>query len=119
MSDHSPDKQTIEVSIYDRGYRVACEPHEQDALRQAVKFVDTRMRELGKKSQTTTPERIAVMAALNITHEFLSFRASHAESFDMTAAKRRIEDMEARLDALLADSKDPQTKKQEGLFEAV
>jgi cell division protein ZapA len=106
---------SIDVSICGREYRVACEPSEREALQSAVSFVDLRMQEIAGKSKTATPERIAVMAALNIAHEFLSFRESHAEGFDMASAKRRIDGMEARLDALLAGSVEPQHR----LLEAV
>lgn len=106
---------SIDVSICGRDYRVACEPGEREALQLAVSFVDQRMQEIAGKSKTATPERIAVMAALNIAHEFLSFRESSAEVFDIAAAKRRIDGMEARLDALLAGSVEPKPKH----FEAV
>ena len=51
-------------------------------------------------------ERIAVMAALNIAHELLSMRLG--EGFDVGEARRRIVDIEAKLEAALA--------KQEKLF---
>jgi cell division protein ZapA len=108
-------ENSIDVCICGREYRVACEPNEREALEEAVAFVDGRMQEIADKIKTATPERVAVMAALNIAHEFLSFRASDAEGFDMASAKRRIDRMEARLDALLAGPTEAQHK----LFEAV
>ena len=92
----------LDVNILGREYRVACGPDERDALQHAVGYVDGRMRDIAGSAKNPSPERVAVMAALNIAHEFLSHRASHAEGFDTVAAKRRIDAMEARLDALLA-----------------
>jgi cell division protein ZapA len=46
-------------------------------------------------------ERIAVMAALNITHELLSSR-SNASGFDIEGLRRRMAAMEATLDQALA-----------------
>ena len=106
---------TIDVSIFGHEYRVKCEPGEREALEATVAFVNQRMQEIAEKSKAATPERVAVMAALNIAHEFLSYRESHREGFDMAAAKRRIAAMEARLDALLASVEEPQKK----LFELV
>jgi cell division protein ZapA len=46
-------------------------------------------------------ERIAIMAALNITHEYL--RAKAASGFDMAEFRRRIGRMEAAIDATMAE----------------
>lgn len=99
----STDNHFLDVTIHGREYRVACPPGEREALEAAVGFVDGRMSEVASKIKSGTPERVAVMAALNIAHEFLSYRESHQEGFDTAAAKRRIAGMEARLDSLLAE----------------
>ena len=100
----SAEDNFLDVTIHGREYRVACPPGEREALEAAVGFVDERMHDIAGKTKNSTSERIAVMAALNIAHEFLSYRASHQEGFDTAHAKRRIAGMEARLDALLAGS---------------
>jgi len=101
----SSESKFLDVNIYDREYRVACAPGERAALETAVGFVDQRMSEIAGKTKNATAERVAVMAALNIAHEFLSYRDSHQEGFDTASAKRRIDGMEARLDALLIGAK--------------
>lgn len=98
----STEENFLDVTILGREYRVACPPGEREALEAAVGFVDGRMSDIAGKSKSATPERVAVMAALNIAHEFLSYRESHQEGFDTAMAKRRILGMEARLDTLLA-----------------
>lgn len=98
----SAEDNFLDVNLLDREYRVACPPGERAALEAAVDFLGERMNELAAKTKNSTPERVAVMAALNIAHEFLSYRASHQEGFDSALAKRRIGGMEAQLDALLA-----------------
>ncbi len=95
----------LDVKILGREYRVACPPGEQEALQAAVHMVDSKMQEIAHKTKNTVPERVAVMAALNIAHERLSATNGAAGAgeiaFDRPAAKRRIEAMDARLDALL------------------
>ena len=98
----SAEEKFLDVNILGREYRVACPPGEREALEAAVGFVDERMSDIAAKSKTATPERVAVMAALNIAHELLSFRQGNQEVFDTASAKRRISDMEARLDDFLA-----------------
>ena len=98
--------KTIEVNILGRSYRVACEDGERDALMQAVSYLDAKMGEIKKAGKVAGTERIAVMAALNVAHELLSMRLG--EGFDVGAARRRIDGIEAMLEAALA--------KQEKLF---
>ena len=92
------DANFLDVRLQDREYRVACPPEEQAALLTAVNYVDGKMRGLASKAKAHNPERIAVMAALNIAHELLSGKE---EGFDSAEAKRRISLMEAQLDDLL------------------
>ena len=97
----------LDVKIMGREYRVACAPEERDALLAAVDLVDGKMREIAQRTKNTIAEKVAVMAALNIAHERLATPAgvaqnTVAETVDTSDAKRRIADMGARLDAVLA-----------------
>ncbi len=101
----------LDITLLGKEYRVACPPEERDALQNAVAYVDNRMREIAEKTHSNIAERIAVMAALNIAHEFLAQERAPAVSpsesraaggVDIDAAKGRIADMEAQLDAVLA-----------------
>lgn len=62
---------TVEVKILDKEYLVACPEEEQEALIQAARHLDRKMREIRNSGKVFGTERIAVMAALNITHELL------------------------------------------------
>ena len=61
---------TLDVSLLGRDYKVACKPDEQAELKDAVAFLERRMREIRESSKTSSVERVAVMAALNLAHEF-------------------------------------------------
>jgi cell division protein ZapA len=98
--------KTIEISILGRNYRIACEDGEREALMEAVAYLDGKMGDIKKTGKVNGTDRIAVMAALNIAHEFLSTQLGGG--FDIGQAKRRISLIEAKLDEALA--------KQEKLF---
>ena len=98
--------KSIEVTVLGRSYTVACNDAEREALLQAVAYLDGKMAEIKKAGKVAGTERIAVTAALNIAHELLSMRLG--EGFDVGEARRRIVDIEAKLEAALA--------KQEKLF---
>ena len=94
------DENSIEVTLLGRNYRVTCGPGEREALMQAVAYLDGKMGEIKKNSKVAGTERIAVMAALNIAHELLSVKVGGG--LDIGQVKRRISDIEAKLDAALA-----------------
>lgn len=98
--------KTVEVSLLGRTYRVACADGEREALMQAVAYLDGKMNEIRTAGKVMGAERIAVMAALNVAHELLSMKLG--SGFDVGHAKRRITEIEARLDEAIA--------KQEKLF---
>ena len=92
--------KTIEISILGRNYRIACEENERAGLMEAVSYLDGKMAAIKKTGKVTGTDRIAVMAALNIAHEFLSVKVGNG--FDIGQAKRRISLIEAKLDEVLA-----------------
>jgi cell division protein ZapA len=92
--------KTIEISILGRNYKIACEDGEREALLEAVAYLDGKMGEIKKAGKVSGTDRIAVMAALNIAHEFLSTKLG--SGFDIGQARRRISVIEAKLDEVLA-----------------
>lgn len=67
----SKQSTTVEVKILDKEYLVACPAEEQEALIRAARHLDSKMREIRTGGKVFGTERIAVMAALNMTHELL------------------------------------------------
>lgn len=72
------NSNTVFVKILDKEYQVACPPEERAALMLAAEQLDQRMREIRKGGSVIGLERIAVMAALNLSHEVL--QAKHEAS---------------------------------------
>jgi cell division protein ZapA len=100
----------LDITLLGKEYRVACPPEERDGLLAAVAFVDAKMHDIAEKTKSNIAERIAVMAALNIAHEHLSQKNETSASdtkiepgsgLDFGAVRRRISDMEAKLEAVL------------------
>lgn len=92
--------KTIDISLLGRSYKIACEEGERAALLEAVAFLDAKMGEIKKAGKVSGAERIAVMAALNIAHELLTMKLGNG--FDIGQAKRRISQIEAKLDSAIA-----------------
>lgn len=84
---------TLEVKILDKEYLVACPEEEQDALMRAARHLDRKMREIRASGKVFGLERIAVMAALNITHELLEQDSmSDATSALLRAMDHKLDD---------------------------
>jgi len=92
---------TMDVEIMGREFRVVCPVEEREELLQAVAYLNKRMREIRDSGKVVGSERIAIMAALNITHELLTAR--NRAGFDMEEFRRRIGCMQAALDAVMPE----------------
>jgi len=81
----------ITVTILDKEYIVGCTENEREALFASVEFLNNKMQEQRDSGKVIGAERIAVMAALNVTHEYLEYRR-HNESMssDIGAGIDRI-----------------------------
>lgn len=93
----------LDVTIMGREFRVACAPEEQEKLLAAVDYLDNKMREIRDAGKVIGVERIAIMAALNITNEFLSTRIG---GFDVGDFKRRMNSLQRQIDEAMADQSD-------------
>jgi cell division protein ZapA len=93
--------KTLEIKLLDRELRVACPEDERGELLDAVAFLDKRMREIRDAGKIASVERIALMAALNITHELLGMKVGRG--VDLSDFKRRMDSMQAAIDQALAE----------------
>jgi cell division protein ZapA len=61
--------QPVSLLIMGKEYRIACDLEEQDDLIHSAHQLDVQMRKMRDSGKVTGPDRIAVMAALNLAHE--------------------------------------------------
>ena len=97
----SADPKGLQITLMGRQYRVACAPDEQEGLLKAVDYLDRKMQEVRDNGKVIGHERIAIMAALNITHEFLTTKVGGA--FDIAEIRRRMASMETVLERALSE----------------
>lgn len=71
MSLPKATSDTVEIRIMDKDYLVACPSETRHELLDAARHLDSKMRDIRNAGKVFGSERIAVMAALNITHEML------------------------------------------------
>lgn len=83
------DPKPVSVCILDKEYIVACREEERESLLNAVDYLKKRLKEVRETGKVVGSERVAVMAALNIAHEYLEYK-HYAQGID--ASIRRMQD---------------------------
>ena len=102
MSDKT-DPKTIAVTILDKEYLVACPEEERHDLIRSADYLDRKMREIRDAGKIIGSDRIAVMAALNISHELLT-QNNQSGKIDGSIGQR-IKGLEAKIEDALYRSR--------------
>ena len=89
------DINTLKVKILEKDYLVSCPDDKKNALTTAAGHLDSKMRDIRSSGKVLGTERIAVMAALNITYELLE--SSKGFSSDQST----LSSLEERMDQVL------------------
>lgn len=93
----------VAVEILGGEYRFACQPAERDELLDAGRYLDEKMREVrDRSSKLLSMEAVAVMTAMNISHELLRQQRQLAETD--AAVNHHAQDMVQKIDAVLRKS---------------
>jgi len=65
-------KTVLDVNILGKEYKIGCLPELQNSLQKSAQYLDHKMREVRDLHQVVGLDKIAVLAALHITHELLT-----------------------------------------------
>ena len=91
--------QTVTVQILDKEYHIACPASESINLERAAEYLDKKMREIRRSGKVIGAERIAVMAALNITHELHTKQSDTASSGNAEQVQQLFARVQKSLDS--------------------
>lgn len=91
----------VMVKILDKEIRVACTEGEQDALIASAKMLNDRMQQVRDSGKVIGPDRIAIMAALNLTHELLQQQDSANQQSNQIS--QRVKQMQDKIENRLQD----------------
>lgn len=96
------DVKPVSVEILDKEYHVSSPDDQIPQLKQAALELDKRMREIKSNGKIIGTERIAVMAALNMSYELL--QAGITDSTESPKIAERIQKLQKDIDLVLASS---------------
>jgi len=91
--------KTVDVTIMGRVFTVACTDEERDGLMDAVSYLNKKMQDIRDAGKVVGVERIAIMTALNLSHELLNAKSG---DIDIGDYKRRISLMQNQIDEAIA-----------------
>jgi cell division protein ZapA len=89
----------VTVRILDKEYHVACPAHERSDLMDSAAYLNSKMREIRDTGKVVGADRIAVIAALNITNELVKLRSREQQL--ETDVGPRIRGLRQRVEAAL------------------
>jgi len=96
----SSEATRVSIRILEKEYHVACPPEERHALLDSAELLNRRMREIRDSGKVVGLDRIAVMAALNITNELL--RAKGRDENLEHEVTDRLRDLRERVESALS-----------------
>ena len=107
------DAKGVTINVMGREFRVAAPGGEERQLVASVEFLNKKMREIRDTGKVVGNERIAIMAALNIAHEFLQLQAEGAgggkgaksapSDADTELVRRKMDEFDGIIEKALAD----------------
>lgn len=86
----SEDLARVTVRLLDKEYQVACPENERKALLESAEMLNRKMQEIRESGKVVGIDRIAVMAALNLSHEMLQGRSASAEADEQLLGRLRV-----------------------------
>ena len=88
--------EPLTIKIMGKEYRIGCTEEEKENLRASADLLNEKLNEIKDQGSVIGSERIAIMAALNMSHDILHSQAITDENGDlnerMDALSERISD---------------------------
>jgi len=92
--------EPLTIKIMEKEYRIACPEEEKDNLRASADLLNDKLGEIKQQGSVIGTERIAIMAALNLSHEILHSQSLVTEHGDLN---QRIDELSERISDSMRD----------------
>ena len=89
----------VDVKILGRDFQIACPDNEEESLVKSIEYLSHKIEEIQKQGNIVGVDKTIIMAALNITHEFLNQNSS--SDAHLLSYKNKITDFNKVLDQIL------------------
>ncbi len=92
--------EPLTVKIMEKEYRIACPEDEKNNLKASAELLNEKLNEIKQAGSVIGSERIAIMAALNMSHEILHSQSLVTEHSDLN---QRIDELSERISTSMRD----------------
>ena len=93
------EANSISVKIMGQEYKVKCPPEKIAELQESAVHIDKIMQEIRDNSNVIGLDRVAVIAALNVTHEMLILKKQKNAYIELLS--KRIQDLQQKIESAL------------------
>ena len=93
------NNKPLNLDIMGREFCVTCPDEEREEIQLAAAYLDNKIQEIKAEGKVIDSDRIAIIAALSITHELLMLRTG--TGFDMNEFRRRINSLKRKVDEVM------------------
>ncbi len=100
MADSKTENKPVSIHIMGNEYHVSSPENEIEKLEDAARALDKRMREIKEGGRILGLEKVAVMAALNLSYELLHGESTSAE--ETAQIDSRLQELTEKVDSALA-----------------
>lgn len=96
-----PADNSVSISILGKEYQIGCPPEEEESLLRAARHLNEQMKEVKSRGATLQLEKVAILAALNISHELVTQGGTKARNDTL----HKLKSLEEKIDSALISAR--------------
>ncbi len=86
------DTTTVTITLLEKQYQINCGPEEREDLLESARILDQKLAEVRNAGSVIGLERIAIMAALNLSHELVTAQKASRTDSIISSGVERLQD---------------------------
>jgi cell division protein ZapA len=90
------------VSVLGKTYQLKCAEHETQSIQKAAEYLESKMQEVREVTHLLSVDRIAVLAALSITHQLLALEGEKNNALHLM--NERLRELQNKIDKVFPPS---------------
>ena len=87
-----PDTTTVTITLLEKQYQINCDPEEREELLESARLLNQNLAEVRSAGSVIGLERIAIMSALNLSHELVKAQKGGQMNSVISSGVERLHD---------------------------
>ena len=96
------ENEKITIKIMEKEFSIHCPKNKTEELQEIASYLDQRMHHINQNKQPLNLERLAVITALNLSHELFRYRQAH--EIHKRSVKERLNRLKNKIEKILDTS---------------